>query len=80
MSVRQIVIMCVGVFLTVAGAERTQAQQFSGLFVFGDSLSDSGRLFALTGGAIPLSPSNFNGRFSNGPVWVESFAPALGLP
>lgn len=56
------------------------AQQYTGLYVFGDSLSDSGNLFALTGGTNPPSPPYFNGRVSNGPVWVESLAPALGLP
>jgi len=56
-----------------------QTPQFTSLFVFGDSLSDSGNIFALTGGASPPSPPYFNGRFSNGPVWVENLAPALGF-
>ena len=60
-------------------AAPSQAQQYSGLYVFGDSLSDSGNLFGLTGGTTPPSPPYFNGRFSDGPVWVESLAPALGL-
>lgn len=63
----------------LAIAAPVQAQQYSGLYVFGDSLSDSGNLFGLTGGTTPPSPPYFNGRFSDGPVWVESFAPALGL-
>ncbi|MEQ9111026.1 MAG: autotransporter domain-containing protein [Rhodospirillaceae bacterium] len=62
-----------------ANAVPSMAQQFSGLYVFGDSLSDSGNAFALSGGTNPPSPPYFNGRVSNGPVWVESFAPALGL-
>ncbi len=41
------------------------------IYVFGDSLSDNGNLFAASGGAAPPSPPYFNGRFSNGPVWVE---------
>jgi outer membrane lipase/esterase len=72
--------LCVGLLLIVSNADRVNAQQFSGLFVFGDSLSDSGNIFALTGDTNPPSPPYFNGRFSNGPVWVESLAPALGLP
>lgn len=55
------------------------AQAFSNLIVFGDSLSDSGRLFAITGGTQPPSPPYFQGRFSNGPVWVELLAPKYGI-
>lgn len=40
---------------------------------FGDSLSDRGNLFALSGNTQPPQPY-FNGRFSNGPVWIESVA------
>jgi phospholipase/lecithinase/hemolysin len=51
---------------------------FSSLVVFGDSLSDNGNLFALTGGTVPASPY-YQGRFSNGPVAVERLASGLGL-
>ncbi len=45
---------------------------------FGDSLSDNGNLFAATGQ--PPAPY-FNGRFSNGPTWVEllSVTPMAGF-
>ncbi len=49
------------------------------IFVFGDSLSDSGNSFALTLGAIPPSPPYNSGRFSNGSVAVEYLAEDLGL-
>lgn len=52
---------------------------FSQMFVFGDSLSDDGNLFGITQGAVPPTPPYFNGRFSNGPIWVEYLAPTLGL-
>ncbi len=54
------------------------AQQYASMIVFGDSLSDAGRLFAITGGRQPAAPY-VNGRFSNGPVWVELLAPKLGF-
>jgi phospholipase/lecithinase/hemolysin len=52
--------------------------QFSEIVVFGDSQSDTGNVFAATGGAIP-PPPYFNGRFSNGPLWVDVVASQLGL-
>jgi phospholipase/lecithinase/hemolysin len=51
----------------------------TGLVVFGDSLSDTGNVSAATNGAFPPAPYS-NGRFSNGPIWVEQFAKDLGLP
>lgn len=44
------------------------------IVVFGDSLSDNGNLYAYTKHQIPQSPPYFDGRFSNGPVWVERLA------
>jgi outer membrane lipase/esterase len=45
--------------------------------VYGDSLSDSGNMLALSGGLIPPPP--YAGKASNGDVWVEQFAAAKGL-
>lgn len=42
---------------------------YSSFFVFGDSLSDNGNLYAADGGTQPASPPYYNGQFSNGPVW-----------
>jgi thermolabile hemolysin len=46
---------------------------FTALYAFGDSISDTGR--------IPAEPatSYFNGRYSNGPLWVEYLSTNLGL-
>ena len=52
------------------------AEPITGIVSFGDSLSDTGNLFAATGQ--PPAPY-YQGRFSNGPVWVEHLAQALGL-
>lgn len=54
-----------------AAATAADAQSYSRLVVFGDSLSDNGNLYAVTGGAQPTSPPYFQGRFSNGPVFTE---------
>lgn len=47
------------------------------LYVFGDSLSDTGAVFRATGGQYPSSPPYFQGRYSNGRVWVEYLAEQL---
>ena len=52
------------------------ASTFDQIYAFGDSLSDVGNVFALTG--VPAAPY-FNGEFSNGPVWVQDLAAGLGL-
>jgi phospholipase/lecithinase/hemolysin len=51
---------------------------YSAVVSFGDSLSDSGNLLALTG-TVPQSPY-VAGRFSNGPVAVEYLASSLNKP
>lgn len=65
------------------------AQKIDKIVVFGDSLSDNGNIFHLTNTAqkvisliplIPKSPPYFNGRFSNGLVWVDHIAEILHLP
>jgi outer membrane lipase/esterase len=55
-----------------------QASAFTGLVVFGDSLSDVGNVSIASGG-VPLPPY-YPGHFSNGPIWIETFAAGLGLP
>jgi outer membrane lipase/esterase len=42
---------------------------YSRVIAFGDSLSDNGNLYKNTGQ--PPSPPYYNGRFSNGPTWIE---------
>jgi phospholipase/lecithinase/hemolysin len=64
---------------------KATAATFSQLFVFGDSLSDTGNAFIATGGlvnptqATPPSPPYFPGRFSNGPIWVDTLAQKLNV-
>lgn len=59
---------------------------YDAIYVLGDSLSDQGNLFAATravagpANAVPASDHYFNGRFSNGPVYTDFVAQALGLP
>lgn len=62
-------IFCMCLSLTALAAE---PKVFKHLTVFGDSLSDNGNLYNLTFHMVPKSPPYFEGRFSNGPVWLES--------
>lgn len=62
----------------LATASAAHAGPFSDLVVFGDSLSDTGNVLALSGGLFPTYPGAA-GRFSDGPVWVETLAAGLGL-
>ncbi|MDF1646801.1 MAG: SGNH/GDSL hydrolase family protein [Legionellaceae bacterium] len=39
--------------------------------VFGDSLSDTGNLYEYMRHQLPLSPPYHEGRFTDGPVWIE---------
>ncbi len=55
------------------------SHQVNQLYVFGDSLSDVGNVFHATGRAYPPNPPYFQGRYSNGPVWVEYLASELAL-
>jgi thermolabile hemolysin len=53
--------------------------QVNQLYVFGDSLSDVGNVYQATAKAYPPSPPYFQGRYSNGRVWVEYLASDLAL-
>jgi len=83
-SVRQLVIAAALGGLSAVAA----AADFGGLYVFGDSLADSGNVARLVGSDpgqvitgnsyIPSRPYA-SGQFTNGDVWVKGFASSLGL-
>lgn len=64
----------VGGLVSAASAQTAAPRSFSSYFFFGDSLSDNGNTFAITG--IPPAPY-FNGRFSNGPTFPEYLKPGV---
>jgi phospholipase/lecithinase/hemolysin len=64
---------------TLAGGAASGGQ-VTGIVNFGDSLSDLGNFYAATGGASPPSFLHYDqGRFSNGPNWLEYLAHDLGI-
>lgn len=56
-----------------------RTQSFKELLVFGDSLSDVGNYYIVSENSSPKEPY-YEGRFSNGPLWIEVFAEEMGFP
>ena len=82
---------CLALVLAAPGAAAAQSR-FSGIVVFGTSLSDPGNAFALVGDQstppdynlnpllIPNAPYARGGHhFSNGATWIEQYARSVGL-
>ena len=69
---RSLCLLLIFIFPSVS-----QAALYSQLYVFGDSLSDTGRLFALVGQ--PKAPY-YQGRLSNGKLWIEYLSDRLAIP
>lgn len=86
--VQGLVVTLVGLLGAVHSA---QAVTYSNMFVFGDSLSDTGNNAALIGFTVPGAavvtsnsayskiPYSGYGTYSNGPVWATTVANALGV-
>ena len=72
--------------LTSPGVSKAD-NNFSQIYIFGDSLSDPGNVFALTGliakapyDPIPSAPYAIGGhQFSNGKTWAQRFAQKMKL-
>jgi phospholipase/lecithinase/hemolysin len=76
---RLVPLLTLVLFGLAAAPPQTHAnsEPFSHVPVFGDSLSDTGNLYQLSGG-LPPAPY-WNGRFCNGPVWVEYLVAGLRM-
>jgi phospholipase/lecithinase/hemolysin len=92
MKLRTLAVVTAALAVTASTLSARQHAPYSGIVVFGTSLSDSGNAFALRGGTntppdydmnpllIPNAPYARGGHhFSNGATWIEQFARALGL-
>jgi phospholipase/lecithinase/hemolysin len=67
------------VSILAIGTSPLAATDISQLVIFGDSLSDTGNSARSLSTCCPRPPY-FDGRFSNGPVWVDRLAERLGVP
>jgi phospholipase/lecithinase/hemolysin len=78
-SLLLVLILCASEF---SGIDKALAQTFRGIVAFGDSLSDLGNTYNAVSSSITGYNSYFydNGRWSNGPVWVENLDRLLNLP
>ncbi|WP_089127575.1 SGNH/GDSL hydrolase family protein [Tolypothrix sp. NIES-4075] len=65
--------------MTTFAPSLSSVEKINQLYIFGDSLSDTGNIYRATGGVYPSSPPYFQGRYSNGLVWVEYLASGLKL-
>jgi phospholipase/lecithinase/hemolysin len=85
-------ISLAGCLALIAAAPASAQSRYSGIVVFGTSLSDSGNAFALTGQQstapdfgldpflVPSAPYAIGGHhFSNGATWIEQYARSVGL-
>ena len=92
MKLRILAVFAAALAATAPTVSARQHAPYSGIVVFGTSLSDSGNAFALRGGTntppdydlspllVPNAPYMRGGHhFSNGATWIEQFARALGL-
>jgi phospholipase/lecithinase/hemolysin len=77
MKVRKATFFVVSLSCLVFTMTSIATAGYTSVIVYGDSLSDNGNVFALTG--IPPAPY-YNGRFSNGIVTVEYLANSLHSP
>jgi len=73
-----------GAAVLVLSVSIVQAESFTQLVDFGDSLSDVGNVHDLTTAIYPLhaivpAAPYYNGHFSNGPIWVEQLAGLMGF-
>ena len=79
MAKSKLVVSVVVIFGLTSITARAATPTYYALYVFGDSYCDVGNIYGATAGAIPAAPY-YNGRFSNGPIWLDHVAGFLGVP
>jgi cholinesterase len=80
MHARKVTFVALLSVLVIAMTSFAHAGAYSNVFVYGDSLSDTGNIYNASGHTIPQSPPYYKGRFSNGPLAVEYLANSVHSP
>lgn len=65
-------------FLWISPVEAA-LRKFDAIYTFGDSLSDTGNVYTVSGQTFPPEPFYTNGRFSNGNNWVDYLGQKIGI-
>ena len=73
-------ILTVMITILLQAVAARAAQRYDAIYVFGDSYCDVGNVYIATKHQEPLSPPYYEGRFSNGPIWVDHLAGTFKLP
>lgn len=83
MKLRCLIVLCL---IAVCSTNPTWASSFSGMYVFGDSLSDQGNFYSATSSnpSGPTPPPEYtdgtnSGRFTNGLNYIDYLSSNLGL-
>ncbi|MEX0331851.1 MAG: SGNH/GDSL hydrolase family protein [Puniceicoccaceae bacterium] len=71
---RSTLVLAIGLVAVTASAG-----PFGKIVSFGDSLSDTGNMYTNSGGLVPPADTYYDGRMSNGILWVEYLAGDLGV-
>jgi phospholipase/lecithinase/hemolysin len=69
---RRLLAILIGLLILAVQPTCVSAGTISDLVVFGDSLCDVGNVYQ--------EPPYWQGRYSNGPIWVSRFSELLGVP
>ncbi|THU95620.1 hypothetical protein K435DRAFT_755610 [Dendrothele bispora CBS 962.96] len=70
-----------GAALPHRACDTETAKRFSAIVAFGDSFTDNGNgAWVLSNHTWPANPNYFQGKFSNGLVWIEYVAQNLSVP
>ncbi|KAI9293946.1 hypothetical protein K502DRAFT_366274 [Neoconidiobolus thromboides FSU 785] len=66
--------------LVASGLSLKTPVKYDQLYIFGDSLSDYDNLYKLSNHTAPDGKYYYQGRYSNGPTWIERLSKKLSIP